>query len=154
MLSDDRIVMPFLFLSSFSPFIMINAYIFGGMTFGLLFLEYTMYPIVGTMVVDKISVFFQRAIIGALMLWVLIVAAGWIQFIAIEDGLNAFIGDDLVYAEKFLNENKLDMTLCRTRILKNKNGSLITEQYTWWGITPTSSSCDEFYQVWWSNWES
>ena len=83
----------------------------------------------------------------------MILAVGWIRFLAIDDGLRAFSGNELIYAQELLEESP-DKMLCRTRIVWSDNGSLSAEWYTWWGITPIGSSCDEFYQVWWSNWDS
>ena len=119
----------------------------------MLLLESTVYPTAGTVLTNKLKPFYQYLVVGSLVLWIVIMAIGWVRFVMIDDGLNQFTGDERARAEIILKEKKVEMTLCRTRVVKEDN-SLDMKLYTWWGITVSQSLCDDMYGSPWKNFET
>ena len=115
-----------------------------------------MIPIVGTILVSEMKSSHRNFVIGALILCILFMAAGWIVFVVIDGELDGFTGYERIEAQRFHDKTSLDMTLCRTRIVKRNDGSLDFELYTWWGIAIPGKSvmweCDNRYESWLSKW--
>ena len=95
------------------------------------------------LLIEKIRPLVRKLTITTLGAWVIVFVAGWCWYFAMDDGLHAFIGEDLTAATA-----TLDQRICRsmnsdlptsTRIVKGSDHEFQIVCYTWWGLkTPNA----------------
>ena len=66
--------------------------------------------------------------------WVMTIVVGWCWFLAMDDGLDAFIGKERTMAETALEEaDYSDTELSALRVVKESDGEFRVLSYSWWG---------------------
>ncbi len=80
---------------------------------------------------------YRNIVVSGLWLWVMIVGIGWYWVETMENGVDAFTGEERVAADQALYRYR---THCGNRVspgyrvVKDDNGRFIVKYYTWWRI--------------------
>lgn len=114
--------------------------------------------IVGTVLTSRIRFPLQYIVIGALAVWAVFTAIGWVwpYLITIDNGLSAFTGQERKEAERaldaaFLCDDLLGLDIPpAVRVVKDSHGNFRVLGYTWWGLPSGASSCGPYKQ--WNRW--
>lgn len=117
----------------------------------LVFLLAPIPAILGTMVTSMLTRRYQYIVLVVLGLWSVFMIGGWVRLAQIDDGLDTFVGQDLVAAEKALRESRcndigIGMYPSKVRVVKDESGEFRVLGYTWWGLPPNSPSCGPYRQ--------
>ena len=115
-------------------------------------------PMLGTVLIGTLEYPVQHIVVGMLVPVMIIVIGGWVRMGMIDDGLNAFAGQERVEAEQALR-----LTDCFggffdgepssppvLRVVKGDGGEFRVLGYTWWGFPSNQRSCGAYRQ--WNRW--
>ena len=115
-------------------------------------------PMLGTVLIGTLKYPVQHIVVGMLVPVMIIVIGGWVRMGMIDDGLNAFAGQERVEAEQALR-----LTDCFggffdgepssppvLRVVKGDGGEFRVLGYTWWGFPSNQRSCGAYRQ--WNRW--
>ncbi len=90
---------------------------------------------------------YRNIVVSALGLWSVIIFMGWYWVWTMDDGLDAFTGEERVAAERLLREaNCAGHSNPEYRVVKNDRGRLVAELRTWWRF---STTCDAMPEALW-----
>ena len=112
-------------------------------------------PMLGTVLIGTLEYPVQHIAVGTLVLVMIIIVGGWVRVEMIDDGLDAFTGQERVEAEQAL---RLEGCFDRSspprppvrRVVKGDGGEFRVLGYTWWGLPSGVASCGAYRQ--WNRW--
>lgn len=114
-------------------------------------------PMLGTVLIGTLEYPVQHIIVGALVLVMIIVIGGWVRMRMIDDGLDAFTGQERVEAEQALRLEGCfgggwagPLPPPAVRVVKGDDGEFRVLGYTWWGFPSDARSCGAYRQ--WNRW--
>ena len=113
-------------------------------------------PMLGTVLIGTLEHPIQHIVVGMLVPVMIIVIGGWARMGMIDDGLDAFTGQERVEAEHALRlrgcfggDGRPSPPLV-LRVVKGDGGEFRVLGYTWWGLPSNERSCGAYRQ--WNRW--
>ena len=111
-------------------------------------------PMLGTVLIGTLGYPRQQIVVGMLVLAALILVGGWARLRMIDNGLNAFTGQERVRAEDAIRLQGCSYPLrhgaTALRVVKDDGGDFRVLAYTWWGLPSGAESCGAYRQ--WNRW--
>ena len=115
-------------------------------------------PMLGTVLIGTLEYPVQHIVVGILVLVMIIVVGGWARMRMIDDGLDAFTGQERVEAEQALRLwdcfggyfDGRPSPPPVLRVVKGDGGEFRVLGYTWWGLPSGQRSCGVYRQ--WNRW--
>ena len=113
-------------------------------------------PMLGTVLIGTLEYPVQHIVVGTLVLIMVIIVGGWIRVEMIDDGLDAFTGQERAEAERALRLEGCFVGLGQPspppvlRVVKGDGGEFRVLGYTWWGLPSGQRSCGAYRQ--WNRW--
>ena len=113
-------------------------------------------PTLGTVLIGTLEYPVQHIVVGMLVLVMIIVIGGWVRMGMIDDGLDAFTGQERVEAEHALRlrgcfgGDGRPLPPPVLRVVKGDGGEFRVLGYTWWGLPSNERSCGAYRQ--WNRW--
>ena len=113
-------------------------------------------PMLGTVLIGTLEYPVQHIAVGVLVPVMIIVIGGWARMGMIDDGLDAFTGQERVEAEQALRlwgcfgGDGRPSPPPVLRVVKGDGGEFRVLGYTWWGLPSNERSCGAYRQ--WNRW--
>ena len=113
-------------------------------------------PMLGTVLIGTLEYPVQHIAVGTLVLVMVIIVGGWVRVEMIDDGLDAFTGQERAEAQQALRLEGCFVGLGRPlsppvlRVVKGDGGEFRVLGYTWWGFPSNVWSCGAYRQ--WNRW--
>ena len=113
-------------------------------------------PMLGTVLIGTLEYPVQHIVVGTLVLIMVIIVGGWVRVEMIDDGLDAFTGQERAEAGRALRLEGCFVGLGQPspppvlRVVKVDGGEFRVLGYTWWGLPSGQRSCGAYRQ--WNRW--
>ena len=113
-------------------------------------------PMLGTVLIGTLEYPVQHIAVGTLVLVMVIIVGGWVRVEMIDDGLDAFTGQERVEAQQALRLEGCFVGRGQPlsppvfRVVKGDGGEFRVLGYTWWGFPSNVWSCGAYRQ--WNRW--
>ena len=113
-------------------------------------------PMLGTVLIGTLEYPVQHIAVGVLVLIMVIIVGGWVRVEMIDDGLDAFTGQEREEAKQALRLEGCFVDLGQPspppmlRVVKGDGGEFRVLGYTWWGLPSGERSCGAYRQ--WNRW--
>ena len=136
--------------------ITIAVYILGILSYisAIIIIPYLVYlslipAVLGTILAIMSS--YRRIMVAVICVWSVTMIGGWIWMGMIDNGLDTFVGQERVVAERAIRDSRcndigIGMYPNKVRVIKEENGEFRVLGYTWWGLPSNSPSCGPYRQ--------